>query len=618
MKKWKTIALVAGLAAGAASAETVIDAWHFDGVVDGTALGDPSCASTGFVGGIKWPSRPMAVISNEMIYWEGTGSNTSFVTIEASDPRAVGATQGVFQLSYDVVSADFSNTAALDLDAGIGYGIRANNLDKVDADSQIRYIGSIETNVVEGVTNVVNHNEIELQASDDFIGSGVVMTNFSGATLSNVHFRAVLDFNNRGNTNSYEVYYTVNGGSEVLGYIGVLDPNMDSGQLRQSVAFGDSQPGDVVKIDNIILTMLVEPPPPPPPPALAGTFEEWLFNTETNGTLLNGVTNSAPEPYGDASWSVIKSYIYVTNSVLRYEQGGVNNFYAPLSQPGLTNGLFQIEYTYTAANISVRYGSVGFGMHDSVADVTAFDLILQYNSGLKLRARIGDTETDLVTFGVDTISNLSVRIVGNLDADTLDFYYTLGGEPEVTLTQGMAMAASGLMLDEALMAVQTKSTRFAATDYVEIDNLRFSVPSEADTPDSLYNDWLLENPTLVETDMTANPDSDAINNLYEYAQGGDPMDGTNIGNEPVFQTVDLNGTNYIEYVYAKATDADARGLTYGLETTLDLVFVPWTNANYTVTGTGSEAFAPGYDAVTNLISIADVQQFIRLQIEYVP
>jgi len=616
MKKWKAIALITGLIAGTVSAETVIDAWHFDGVVDGSGLGDSSCASTGSVGGLIWPSRSVASIQNEMIKWEADGIGTqSYVTRNPSDPRADGATQGKFQLSYDVVSADFSNTAPLDLDVSFGYSIRADDLDKVDASGILQYKGSWRTNVVEGVTNAVNQNEILLVAADDFLEEAFVVTNFPGTTVSNLNIRTVMDFDNRGETNSFELYYTLNGGSEVLGYVGALDPEMNLGMYRQAAALVDMQAGDEINIDNIVLTMLI---PPPPPPALFGIFEEWLFNTETNGTPLSGITNSAPAPYGAAQWTSTKPYIFVTNSVLRYEVGENKVYKEPITAPGLTNGEFQIEFTYADAEISKRWGTVGFGMVDGETDTEAFRVYLQYDGGLRLTTLVGSLKTTLTNFGVTAISDLSVRAVGDLDADTFDVFYTLGSGAEVEGAKDVAMAASGLLLDEVEMIATAGSNRFNPNDYVHVDNLRLSVPFEGSIPELLYSTWLLSNPTLVETNMTANPDGDALNNLYEYALGGDPMDGTDVGNKATFETLE-DGGSFLEYVYAKRIDAAARGLVYHPETSSDLVVDSWVDANYTVLGTGVDAFGAGFDAVTNRISTeVESQQFIRLNIEFTP
>lgn len=135
------------------------------------------------------------------------------------------------------------------------------------------------------------------------------------------------------------------------------------------------------------------------------------------------------------------------------------------------------------------------------------------------------------------------------------------------------------------------------------------------TPQSLYADWLTNYPGLgTETNLTDNPDGDELNNLYEYASGGNPDDVEDVGIESTYQTVVSGGTNYIEYTYAIRNDADIRGLGYHLETTIDLVEPAWTNDNYTVVGTNglNEAFS----MVINRMSTGEENtQFLRLKMQ---
>ena len=157
-------------------------------------------------------------------------------------------------------------------------------------------------------------------------------------------------------------------------------------------------------------------------------------------------------------------------------------------------------------------------------------------------------------------------------------------------------------------------------DEIRISNAarEYAVPGVPESPESLYHEWLELNPTLVNTNMSANPDGDALNNLYEYALGGNPMDESDVGNSAASQTLEDNGS-FLEYVYAKRIDAAARGLTYHLETSINLLLGLWTNANYIVLGTGEEAFGAGFNAVTNRVSTEEERaQFIRLQIEFTP
>jgi len=108
---------------------------------------------------------------------------------------------------------------------------------------------------------------------------------------------------------------------------------------------------------------------------------------------------------------------------------------------------------------------------------------------------------------------------------------------------------------------------------------------------------------------TANPDSDPVNNLYEYGLGGDPTNGADIGTEPVLE----RGANWLDYVHVRRAAA-TNEISYSLETSTNLVSGTWSNMGYSIEGYGP--LAGDFDTVTNRIdtSVED-QQFIKLIIE---
>ncbi|VGO19102.1 LamG-like jellyroll fold domain-containing protein [Pontiella sulfatireligans] len=114
-------------------------------------------------------------------------------------------------------------------------------------------------------------------------------------------------------------------------------------------------------------------------------------------------------------------------------------------------------------------------------------------------------------------------------------------------------------------------------------------------------------------DQDANPDGDKINNLHEYALGGDPTDSDNQGLPQALGTMEADGTNWFTYVYPQRSDSNS-GLQYYLEACDDLVFGQWTNVGYEVMGTGM--IDDEFNAVTNRVSTdAAEKQFIRLIIK---
>ena len=135
------------------------------------------------------------------------------------------------------------------------------------------------------------------------------------------------------------------------------------------------------------------------------------------------------------------------------------------------------------------------------------------------------------------------------------------------------------------------------------------------TPESLYADWAALYPSLgVSNYLTNNPDGDLLNNLGEYALGGDPTNGAYIGYVPEAVFTSDGGTNYFEYIHAQRNDAAARGLTYSLELSTNLVSNVWTNSHAEVVGTGTLDLE--FDSITNHVPVTDEEQgFIRLRVE---
>jgi hypothetical protein len=130
-----------------------------------------------------------------------------------------------------------------------------------------------------------------------------------------------------------------------------------------------------------------------------------------------------------------------------------------------------------------------------------------------------------------------------------------------------------------------------------------------------YADWadgfgLTGSNALYDADF----DGDALNNLGEYAMGGNPTNGFDLGHLPSAGTAPQNGTNWFEYVYARRRDAVVRGLDYTVEATSNLVSEAWSTNN--VTEIDSGIIDDDFESVTNRIPLG-AEGFIRLMIELV-
>ena len=168
-----------------------------------------------------------------------------------------------------------------------------------------------------------------------------------------------------------------------------------------------------------------------------------------------------------------------------------------------------------------------------------------------------------------------------------------------------------IALDEQGNSRQKLNSREGANaPYLEV-----VTQAPADTPATRYAGWTDRFPTLGSaTNRMDNFDGDGLNNLAEYAIGGNPTNGADEGRAPEFQTVEEGGTNWIKYVYVRRNDAAARGLNYSLEQSTDLLSNVWTNAPAEEIGTG--VLDTEFDSITNRVPTGENAQFIRLRVEY--
>jgi hypothetical protein len=139
------------------------------------------------------------------------------------------------------------------------------------------------------------------------------------------------------------------------------------------------------------------------------------------------------------------------------------------------------------------------------------------------------------------------------------------------------------------------------------------------SPTANYAAWIGGYPGVgANAGLQDHGDSDGLDNLTEYAFGGDPSVANDLLINTPVQAPLSGATNVIEYIYFERDDADARGLASILTVGTDLVYTNWADGSSYEEGRGASDVS-GYNAVTNWIPTdgAD-QQFIRLQIEFTP
>ncbi len=150
-------------------------------------------------------------------------------------------------------------------------------------------------------------------------------------------------------------------------------------------------------------------------------------------------------------------------------------------------------------------------------------------------------------------------------------------------------------------------------DDIYIDEVRVSALEITAGP-SPYEGWMTDyGLSGTNAVFSADPDSDGLDNLLEYGLGGIPTNGGDSALLPDSGIVVDSGTNWMEYIYRRRTDAAMRGLGYYLELCSDLVSNSWSSTGYSETGTAP--LETGFEAVTNRIPTeTEINRFIRLRI----
>jgi hypothetical protein len=150
----------------------------------------------------------------------------------------------------------------------------------------------------------------------------------------------------------------------------------------------------------------------------------------------------------------------------------------------------------------------------------------------------------------------------------------------------------------------------------EMDDLRIGVSWSSVTPDAQPNPYIawataygLTNSTL--DALNYDGDGDGMDNLLEYALGGNP----NVNDAATVMPHWAIHGPWLDYIFNRRMNYDALGLDYEVETSTNLASSRgWTNANYTeLVGPASN----GFETVTNRIDTrAATARFIRLKVKY--
>lgn len=488
--------------------------------------------------------------------------------------------------------------------------------------------------------SVVNHGGIFTDASN------LTMTQAGWATLD-LQWTLNLSNNTHGIAWQHDDagYTTLTNGMALgLGAGDGLFAEIDKIRIGAGSAF---LAGSMIEIDSVT----VETYEPPPVPVVTNLINDVNFNadgsateTPTNSTLDNvwqgtgtGTFSLAPETetFGvtdgsSMNWSNMvagnksafaglgDTFVAGTNLILR-------------STVRIADFNFDEETTFGAA--------VGFGLGD--ASKLAYLQLRVGGSGNQLQIKADTLSEDLqavIKISPDTNLNmtafgwtgLQLRMDVDLETDTYNLFYLREGV-DADWQTGATGGAYGLS-DTNVVAFEeldkirigTASTPFQSGSTVSIDQWTIEtiqevqVPPTNSTPESYYSDWVGGFSVGAESNLTDDADGDLLDNLTEYAFGGNPGNPNENGNMPVQSQMSEGGANYLVHVYYERADAADRGLASMLELGTDLVVTNWGTAGIEFVGSGASAI-PGYNAVTNRISTDDAaKKFLNLRIKFTP
>jgi hypothetical protein len=208
-----------------------------------------------------------------------------------------------------------------------------------------------------------------------------------------------------------------------------------------------------------------------------------------------------------------------------------------------------------------------------------------------------------------TVSNLTVRAIYDLGLNTVDIYFQNGDQAE----QLLGHYAGGSPADISNLSAEFLGEGMGREDLLKINYILWRRLS----PQTLYQDWMNAYTALGSaTNQLDDPDGDGACNLQEYALGGNPEDPSNPGTKVAPSIQNSGNETRFKLIFARRKDYAARGLSYQMEKSTNLmVSNSWVDAGETEAGVSE--INSEFDAVTNLIPILDssTKEFIRLKLQ---
>lgn len=224
----------------------------------------------------------------------------------------------------------------------------------------------------------------------------------------------------------------------------------------------------------------------------ATIVDSWTFG-QADGTDLAGVLSNNGTALGNNSGGLVTTQggELEFTSDWNGATGSASTFRTTnLDTDPITSGLVQVQFTVTSAGFTATdavdgSGNVWFGLRDTNPSNNEFARgRLRYEGGPNQFVIQGNGNTALATFSGNSLSDLTIRYVVDLDnqtaLDSYQLFYTIGINPEVQVLSTQLDPTGGLQIDDFRLAQQITNggTDWRAGDTMTIDNLSVSIIPE--------------------------------------------------------------------------------------------------------------------------------------------